>query len=340
MQADTTATGALPDYASLVWAYRFRPGAMRAELIPAISDLDGLSGGEGFVWAHFAMPDRRLEQDLARLAHLPAGASEVLTGRDRHLFLSAAPPALAGVMPDFRRELDDELTDIDRFRFVLDDRLILTTRVSPLHAISRVRAEIEAGRSFASPLALFAAITETFERTIEARVDALMDTVDEIEEQLFHERRMPQRDQLGEARRSIAAVHRTLRTLLRLFHRLDSNDQSDLSPDARRVLEQRAHHTAALDQDVVHLQERARLLQDEISSRKQDEMNRSLFLLSVVTILFLPPTLVTGYFGMNTKDLALQNTDGGAFYATILVVAAAAVAWFLLRKLKLHRPAE
>jgi zinc transporter len=61
--------------------------------------------------------------------------------------------------------------------------------------------------------------------------------------------------------------------------------------------------------------------------------NRRLFTLSVLTACMLPATLVTGFFGMNTKDMPFQTGDGGTWYALLLVIAAGALTWWLLRHL-------
>ena len=53
--------------------------------------------------------------------------------------------------------------------------------------------------------------------------------------------------------------------------------------------------------------------------------NRRLFTLSILTACLLPPTLVTGFFGMNTKDLPFQNSDGGTWYALLVVITAGAL---------------
>ena len=41
--------------------------------------------------------------------------------------------------------------------------------------------------------------------------------------------------------------------------------------------------------------------------------NRRLFTLSILTSGLLPPTLVTGFFGMNTRDLPFLNTADGTW---------------------------
>jgi zinc transporter len=62
--------------------------------------------------------------------------------------------------------------------------------------------------------------------------------------------------------------------------------------------------------------------------------NRRLFTLSILTACLLPPTLVTGFFGMNTKDLPFQNSDGGTWYALVIALVAGAAAYWLLQRMR------
>jgi zinc transporter len=48
----------------------------------------------------------------------------------------------------------------------------------------------------------------------------------------------------------------------------------------------------------------------------------------------IAPTLVTGFFGMNTKDMYLQNTEGTTTLALIVVFAASAVSYWASRRMR------
>jgi zinc transporter len=50
-------------------------------------------------------------------------------------------------------------------------------------------------------------------------------------------------------------------------------------------------------------------------------------------MLLLPPTLVTGIFGMNTKGLPLTDVDGGFLWAAVLMIAASGLAYLIMRRL-------
>jgi zinc transporter len=80
------------------------------------------------------------------------------------------------------------------------------------------------------------------------------------------------------------------------------------------------------------VQERARLLQEEIASNMNEATNRNLFVLSIATTTLLPITLITGIFGMNVRGLPFAEHPHG-FYLVMLGIAATVVlALWLLRR--------
>ncbi len=89
----------------------------------------------------------------------------------------------------------------------------------------------------------------------------------------------------------------------------------------------------ALDQELLELQDRARFLQDEIAAKLANTTNRHLYVLSILTAMLMPATLVTGIFGMNTSDLPLEGGGHGTFVAIGIAIAASALVLYLLRRL-------
>jgi len=69
---------------------------------------------------------------------------------------------------------------------------------------------------------------------------------------------------------------------------------------------------------------------------KQDEkMNKIMFVLTLLSGIFLPLTLVTGYFGMNTGGLPWVNDSLGTFKATILgIILEIPIIFMLWRMMK------
>jgi zinc transporter len=97
-----------------------------------------------------------------------------------------------------------------------------------------------------------------------------------------------------------------------MFHRLEPRLARDHAPMAA-VIDILAQKLDAIDGEDTSLHERARLLLDEVAAKMTEVANRRLFTLSILTVGLLLPTLVTGFFGMNTRDLPFLNTAGGTW---------------------------
>ena len=67
------------------------------------------------------------------------------------------------------------------------------------------------------------------------------------------------------------------------------------------------------------IEQREAGLEAEVMARVGEETNRNLYLLSMVTVIFLPMTLITGIFGMNVAGLpGLESA--GAFWWVMLAM--------------------
>jgi zinc transporter len=128
-------------------------------------------------------------------------------------------------------------------------------------------------------------------------------------------------------------LHRQLSGLRVLFHRLEQKNTDNLSPELRLQAGKLAQRLDGLDHDIVELRERSRLLEEEIRFKAEEESNRHLHALSVVTTMLLPPTLVTGIFGMNTKGLPLTDVETGFLWAAALMIGSSGLAYLIMRRL-------
>jgi zinc transporter len=72
--------------------------------------------------------------------------------------------------------------------------------------------------------------------------------------------------------------------------------------------------------DLAGLVERIKLLQEEIAARTDEQSSRTLFTLTLVTVLALPINIVAGIFGMNVGGVPLADNKH-AFWLMVAIVA-------------------
>jgi zinc transporter len=317
----------------IVWAYRFRPdGAAepiaQEKIETSLNDHDG-----AWVWLHLALADTRCRNWIGQHAPVSELAREVLAGPDRHLRLDILGKEIVGVLPDLHQEFARPGENLVRLRFVMTERLLITARQRPVHSIESNRRAIESGKRFPTAISFLDAVIDQFADVIGRMAETLGDELDRAEDHVMNEEPADERQRIGRVRLQAVRVHRQLAQLRSMFHRLEPRLAAHSAPIAVAI-RALAQKLDAIDHDVGSLHERSRLLLDELDAKMTAVTNRRLFTLSILTACLLPPTLVTGFFGMNTKDMPFQNTDGGTWMAATVALAAALACYWALRRMR------
>lgn len=94
---------------------------------------------------------------------------------------------------------------------------------------------------------------------------------------------------------------------------------------------------SALDGDIVAAQNQLKLLRDKLDLQAAQRINSNIYLLSILTALMMPATLVTGFFGMNTGGLSFAQAEHGTLKAAIAALVSAAGSYALLKMMGLVR---
>ena len=295
----------------IVWAYRFRPDGA-AEPISQ----DKIEAGAGWIWLHLGLADTRCRAWIAQHAPISDLAREVLAGPDRHLRLDILGHEIVGVVPDLHQEFAQSGENLVRLRFVMTERMLITARQRPAHSIESNRRAIESGKRFPTAISFLDAVIDQFADAIARMAETLGDELDRAEDHVLHEEPDDERQRIGRVRLQSVRVHRQLAQLRGMFHRLEPR-LAVHDAQVASAIGALAQKLDAIDHEVGSIHERARLLLDELDAKMMAVTNRRLFTLSILTACLLPPTLVTDFFGMNTKDMPFQNTEGGTWLARL-----------------------
>ena len=199
------------------------------------------------------------------------------------------------------------------------------------------RRALEAGRRIGSAAALFETIIENVADTMDRVAERIAQSFDEIEEQVLSDDASDLRQKLGRLRRTCVRLHRQLSGLRIVFLRLEQSNLKELKPALQLRAGKLAQRLDGLDHTVVEMRERSRVLQEELHLKIEEQGNNSLRVLSVLTALLLPPTLVTGIFGMNTKGLPFTDNENGFLWAALLLVLSSFAAFLIMKRIGLIR---
>jgi zinc transporter len=297
--------------------------------------------GEGFVWVHLDLNDLRVHALLKKLDFLGEDVVRTLSGRIDRQFIDHAGNIVRGALVDRERTIGGPIPQTGFLRFAFGEQFLFSARDRPLDAIESTRMALSAGLLAETPLDLFETIVGQLCDEIGKIIYELSTALDRIEERIVTDGKgLNERAALGATRRSALRLAREvsgLRSpLLRFETILSDPAQADLKDTGARL----GRRADILAHDLAEVQDRARLLQDELHAIASLVTNDRLYILTIVTTLMLPATFVTGFFGMNTKNLPFAEIENGSVYAGALCVVASALVFLWIRRMGLTRPRD
>ncbi|KAA5610767.1 CorA family divalent cation transporter [Rhodovastum atsumiense] len=312
---DLPETSGRPD--GLAWAVAFPPD------VRPVAGEPRPPGQGGWDWLHYDLVHSRARAAIEAEPVFPPFALRLLTGTDETPRIVSDGEAVAGVLPSFARTSGPDQQEIVWWRFAMLPGRLITARRRPMRSLADVWSALRTGPVPGGPMELLDGAITDFARDARRRVAALEDSLDSAEDTLLDRSLSADLSGVGPrfglVRRDLTDIKRALTPLVRLL----DEDAEELPAWAKQIPHDAARTVlvGALE-EIAALHDRARALQDELTTRLAEETNRRLYIVSVVTTVVMPATLVVGFFGMNTGGLLWANHNWGtAFAAAVCLVA-------------------
>jgi len=292
----------------------------------ATAQASGTPTSDGFLWLHFNLGHNASERWLTRHARLSETFFDTLKDGMRSTRIERAEDALVAVINDVHFDFSFEPSDLSTLWINVADRMVVTARLHPLRSIDKLRSALKAGDCLRSPV-------ELLERLLRSQADVLVDIVrsitakvDAIEDDLLAGKLRHKRASLGALRRVLVRLQRLLAPEPAALFRLLQHPPAWVAELDVQDLRQSTEEFSVVLQDMVTLQERIKLLQEEMAAQVNETNSRSLFVLTVVTVLALPINIIAGLFGMNVGGVPLAEHAQGFWIVVALVASITVIA--------------
>ncbi len=196
-----------------------------------------------------------------------------------------------------------EPEDMVSVRIWLDPARIVTVSRRRLASLDDMRVGLEAGRGPIRPGAFLCDLVEHLGSRIETFLRDLDDETDALEEDVLTDLSPELRARVTETRRRIVGFRRHIapqRDALSLLaqanvHLLDETDH-------RRLFESHDRLIRTVE-ELDAMRERLQVVKDELQAALADRLNRNLYILSVISAIFLPLGFLTGLLGINVGGI-------------------------------------
>lgn len=291
------------------------------------------SQDNSFIWLHFDLTDAGAVPWMQQHLTLAPEFFEAMRQGSRSTRIEMAEDSLIAVVNDVAYDFRFDPSDIATLWVSVNSRIAVSARVHPLRSIDHLREDVRRGARFSSTTDLLNHLMRDQADVLTRIVREATLKVDGLEDRLLAGRLGEQRFELGKVRRLLVRLQRLLAPEPGALFRLLRQPPAWTASHDLDELRQSTEEFSLVLRDLTALQERIKLLQEEIAAQVSEQTNRSLFMLTMVTVLALPINITTGFFGMNVGGIPFASGTHGFVVVVLLVAVFTAIAaWWAFGK--------
>lgn len=278
------------------------------------------------IWVHFnadtpELSDWLLEQGVADTV------TEALLADDTRPRCSRMAGGIQLTLRGINLNPESSPEDMVSLRLWLQGTRCISVQKRPLQTLQQLCQHLETGQGPQRIDELIAAIIEGLVDRIGLCSHDLEDRLDDLEDKALVGT-ISIDDALTHLRQQLIPLQRFLEPQRLTIQRLLG--EPVFNADTRTQVEESLNLLTRYVEDISAMQERAQVLQERQLSLQNEQLNRRMYLLGVITAIFLPLSFLTGLFGINLGGMPGAETPTGFWwFSGLLVVMGAIVAWRL-----------
>jgi len=275
---------------------------------------------DGFLWLHFRHIERASQAWLRQTAGVDPSAVEALMEAEARprcaVFADGALLSLRGINLQ-RNALPEELITVHLW---VDARRIISVQHEPLSAISDYEDMLRRGRCPRTQGEFVAELSMRLIDRLDAVVTSLIDEADELEDAVMANETSEILPKVSVLRRVAIKLRRHIAPQREALNHFSLEDDEWMGPKDRNRIRDAADRVTRFTEELDSVRERAAVIRDQMVDRRAEQMNQSMLVLAVVTVVFAPLTLISGMFGMNVGGIP-GSEDGEGFWIVSVILA-------------------
>lgn len=283
-------------------------------------------------WLHLNYTHRKSAEWLQSTPQIPDAVRDALAGDSMRPRVSRLGDGFMIVLRSVNHNSDARRDQLVVMRVFINDKLIVSTRRRKVSAVDEVLTDLQNGNGPIDCGSWLVDICDALTDHTSEFIEDLHDKIIELEDALL-DQRMPARGELGLLRKQLIVMRRYMAPQRDVYARLASEKLAWMDDTERRRMQEIADRLGRGLDDLDAGVARTAILADEVASAMAESMNRRTYTMSLMAMIFLPATFLTGLFGVNLGGIpGGEWRYGFSIFCLLLVALAVGVAGYLRKR--------
>ncbi|POF34130.1 zinc transporter ZntB [Roseibium marinum] len=286
------------------------------------------------LWIHLDRDSERVQNWLKHESTLTGPTVEALLAEETRPRVFRGKRGFVTILRGVNTNPDEDPTDMIAMRMWSDGHRVITIRQQRLltpRDILRQLMETETGPTTASQLyeRLIHRITERMAEVLASVDNRLFQIEESIDIALASE----QRRQLSVLRQEGAALRRYISPQKEALTNILIEPPAWFDDESRLRLRETTDRVVRYVEEIDAARERAMVIKDDIANQLAEATNKTLYILAIISGIFLPLSFFTGLLGINIGGIPAAENDNAFWIFCVLMLLVLAGELAIFRRL-------
>ncbi len=307
------------------------PGLLHALLLDGIGgakivtedEIDGWEAKDGVLWLHFDYSHAETMEWIRSAQQLDIVSKEFLLTEDTRPRVTSINNGLLLALRGVNLNPQAEPEDMVGVRLWANESMIITTVRRTLLSITDLTAALQNGSGPRNSSEFIVSLARRLISRMGPTIEDIEDMLADLEEQTLGTGDAVIRRQLSTIRRQSIVLRRYLAPQRDAMYRFYEEEVSWLREIDRMHSREVTDHLLRYLENLDAIRERATVIHEELVNNLSEQLNNRMYLLSLITTIFLPLGFLTGLFGINVGGIPGSDNSFAfpIFVGTLLIIA-------------------
>lgn len=297
-------------------------------------ELDGIDRIDKILWVHFDYSSKEAIEWIRNKSNIDSVAIDALLTEETRPRTTVLGEALLIALRGVNLNPNSKPEDMISIRLYISPNMIISTRKRNLLSVTEIIEDLKSGIGPKSSSEFLVQLTLRVTDRMDNVIDEIQDRTDFLEENLIDSTTTELRNEILSIRRETIVLKRYLtpqkEALVKLYNEkipwIDEYQRIEL----RETNDQLMRHIEELDT----IRDKVILIQEELANSMGEQMNRKMYVLSIISAIFLPLTFLTGLLGINIGGIPGANNENAFLVFSLLLVIVVTIQFIIFKKKK------
>ena len=287
------------------------------------------------LWVHFDYSSKEAIDWITNKSKIESIAIDALLTEETRPRTTILNDAVLIALRGVNLNPNSKPEDMVSLRLYVSQKLIISTRRRDLLSIAEIVDTLKKGVGPKTSSEFLTDLTYRVTARMEDVIDQIEERTDFLEENFLSESVDAKfRNEILAIRRETIILRRYLfpqkEALNKLYNERITWINEYEKIEIRETNDQLIRYIEELDT----IRDKVSLIQEELSNTLSDQMNKKMYILSIISAIFLPLTFLTGLLGINIGGIPGANNENAFLVFSLLLVIVVTIQFIIFKKKK------